>query len=147
MDRELEEKLGQAVRNADELQHKRVLFPHTRHMRELFESWELVEDLRNYKSKRQEFAVPGGKPGKKCYFSSYCGVNRMKGHHTGLDVVFHPEVLSIIRDHMLMVDDYVISPRIVIRENGVALVIAQYEQILGDRWLAFIDPASIEEKP
>ena len=55
-----------------------------------------------------------------------------------------PEIIDYIREHMVFSEGERISFEIVDR-GGTALVVARNSQIIGSRWLAFIESATIPQ--
>lgn len=60
-----------------------------------------------------------------------------------LDVRIGPAVAEIIERMDKVVDATHVFIDIMVRKDGTALVRAQYDHIIGDRWVAVIDPATI----
>lgn len=63
-----------------------------------------------------------------------------------LDVQPFPGVLTAIEKSMIS-SDYRIDFEAVVRDNGTALVLARYDRILGSRWIAVVDAATVGEIP
>jgi len=103
-----------------------VLLPEVRRLDELFEEVRPVEDVMRHK-RPEGFA--------------YCGVG--SPYHRSLDVKPRPELAEMLDGMML--DGLPFSYKIVVRSSGTALVMAEYTQIIGSRWLAIVDAAQVME--
>jgi hypothetical protein len=103
-----------------------VMLPEVRRLDELFEEVRPVEDVLRHRR-------PEG--------FSYCGVGGP--YHRSLDVRPRPELAEMLDGTML--DGLPFSYKIVVRSSGTALVMAEYVQIIGSRWLAVVDAAQVLE--
>jgi len=63
--------------------------------------------------------------------------------HESFEVKPKAFLIDWIKKNMLPVADDVFSYKVVARSSKQALLIVQYGRILGDRWLAYIDPKTI----
>lgn len=82
-------------------------------------------------------------PTERLNISPYCSVSDPLGVHWR-SMWVRPTLALWLKLHetMIKVDYDAIYFHIVIRTDG-ALVLAQYNQIIGSRWIALIDPATI----
>lgn len=81
------------------------------------------------------------------YISSFVSISGTRGHDA-LKADPRPEVLDYVRANMIQVDYDTIYFQIIV-QNGdpeTALVTAQYNQIIGSRWLAYIKTRTIPKK-
>lgn len=136
------EELAEARESAKRMM-KNVLFPTVSDFNDLFKRARVITGpFRDYKSQNVYTwkLIEGG----ECYLSSYCSVSGTAHGYSPLDVIPHDSVIGAIGANMLLSKNYRINFEIVIREGGGgALVVARYDQILGDRWLAIIDEQTV----
>lgn len=80
----------------------------------------------------------------KCYVTSYMAVDDVGciGYRS-MQVEAAPAVLDEIKSNMLHGSGDTIHFRVVVWDDGKALVMAEYSQIVGSRYLAIIDAATI----
>lgn len=114
---------------------KELAFPQKTRLAELFSAVHTGEpfpDKCQFPGKR--------KPG--IVIQGWCSV---RGKPPSLAVDCMPDVEAWIYQNMLQIDYDKIYFTITVRDNGTALVCAQYNQIIGDRWLALIDAADLDQ--
>lgn len=130
-----------------------IAFPEARVWRDVIVSETVVTDLRNYKSKHvkewacDEFLRNGRirKGTGRAYLESF-----MTGHHArrgSFDIVPTQQTIDYIAFKMMLSDQYRINLLYTVRDNGTALIYAQYNQISGSRWIAIIDASTIPRAP
>lgn len=127
---------------AAEAMGKKILFPDRHLFNELFLDAIIIPDfsLGKYTSNKVH-SWPLDSNGF-AHLSSFCPVRANKGG-SPLDVTPKVEVIKAIENNMLLSNDYTINFSIIVRDNGTSLLIAQYDKILGDRWLAILATRSI----
>jgi len=88
--------------------------------------------------------MPGwdSREGYTCALSNYCAINGVGGYH-GILVTPSDEVVQYFRDHVLHVPCDTLSFKVVVRDNGTALIIMNHSQIIGSHWLALVDADTI----
>lgn len=125
-----------------------VAFPEARVWRDVFESETIITSLQGYKSKHvkewkcDELLRHGGvsKGTGRAYLMSF--TSGYSGN-TWFDTVPTQKTIDYIGFKMLLCDQYRINILYTVRDNGTALIYAQYNQISGSRWLAIIDASTI----
>lgn len=70
--------------------------------------------------------------------SDYCSIDN-QGEHYSVKVKPHQHIIDFVKNNMIAVDYDSIYFKIIVHDNGWALVTAQYSQILGSHYLAYID--------
>jgi len=81
----------------------------------------------------------------RCRLSSGCSVRRPDAWQF-LQVEPREGLVEWIAENMLLADLDTISFEAVVRDDGTALLLASYSQIIGSRWLALV-PADTLPKP
>ncbi len=82
-----------------------------------------------------------GRPEPPLQLSSFCAISG-RPEYQCLRVKPKQEVIDWIRDNMLRINDH-LSFKVVIREDGEALVVVSHSCIIGSRWLALIDSTTV----
>ena len=77
-----------------------------------------------------------------CELSSYCSVDN-KGEFYYFYVKPRPSVVSCIEKNSLAINYESMYFKIVVREDGQALIAAQNNKIIGGPWLSMVDASSI----
>jgi hypothetical protein len=138
----MEETIRVALEGA-KLMMKDVMFKDARSFTDIFKKGRVIglEDDARGRRYHSWPLVEGG----HCHLMRFCSVKMNDGEHINLDVEPHDIVLANINKAMLMSKDYQIYFEIIVRADNTGLVIAKYDRILGDRWIAFIDADTIPE--
>lgn len=98
---------------------------------------------------RQEWTMIGdrtikGEHSETNVITSWCNIQgALAGKCPSLHVTPTAEIISWIRSNMLPIDYDHIYFQITIRDANQALVSAQYNTIIGSRWLALVDPWTV----
>lgn len=109
-----------------EWSEKQIAFPGLSDFNQLFE---VIDEPKTWKH------------GDLSVIGSFLHVKR--DNYQSMQVKPSKEVLDWIRDHMISVDYDTIVFQIVVHDDSNALVVAHYGQIIGSRYLAYIDAATI----
>jgi hypothetical protein len=133
--KDVESRIRDGIRSAV-ASGKPVMFPKARSFVELFLDAHAIADLSPGRY-RPKAVHRFGDPGREGTVSSFCSVS----DGAALDVTPRSPVLLGIQAAMLPA--YRIDFKVVVRPDGTALVAACYGEILGDRWLAIVDPQSV----
>jgi hypothetical protein len=117
---------------------RRVLFPKARALADLMSSalprkWLLRHTTRVV----HRWRLPVGEASLSSFFS----VSDVD--HDDLDVVPRPEVCEALRESLILSDRYSVYFKAVVHENGIAVIYANVDQILGSRILAVVHSRSI----
>ena len=91
----------------------------------------------------------GRRPGLRfCYVDARSAPRADDEPHVWfMDVRPAPAVAAVIQEMVSLIGDEDVFVEITLREDGSALALAKYNRILGSRWLAEIDPASVPRPP
>lgn len=122
--------------------YKPLAFPDALRFDELFESATPYDG--------QSRTVTHRRSGRdRATVTSYCTGRGAKGEHFALNVQPRRKVLDFINAEMLVVANDSIHFQVVDHDGGFSLVIVSYGQMIGSRWLAYVETASIprEERP
>ena len=126
-----------------ELNGRKIAFPDARSLADLFDDVIQI-DPRSGLQAPTVATFPSWDKGNrsKSYLSGYMTVGAGHSFH----VKPKSEVVEFIRNNMLHGSNDRIYFRVVVWENGEALVMAEYNQIIGSSYLAVIDAATIPTK-
>lgn len=152
---DIESKIQVGIARAS-LYQKAIMMPDVRKFEEIFATHTVIPELGSYKSKAAHTwkvleLLPDGKSRPNsgiAELSSFCPCDLAQSVHTErgwkyFDITATPQTIKTIFDNMLLVDQYVINIGISERDDGTALVFANYNMISGSRWLAIIDSSTI----
>lgn len=129
----IEEKIIKSIESAKEIWGKNIAFPEARRLQDIFTSFKQEESGVNFPKVILK--------NSKMRLSSYCNC----GNASYL-VTFRSKVVQWIADNMTFLPtDYTIYPKVIIRDNGTALITVDYSEIIGGRWLAIIRANSINQ--
>lgn len=121
-----------------------LAFPMAKRFEDIFEQWTPDQANKPHPWIWQDGGQKGfGGPwsGATTRVGPYCTVGGDTPRRS-LWVRLRPEVFEWVRANMLCLGG-AINFNVVVRQDGRALVVVQYDQIIGSRWLAEIDGASI----
>lgn len=127
---------------------RNIMLPDVKDFGQLFTRANLIKDLGQYRSQivRAWFFLDKNLSGKtftavaEC--TSFCNVSG-KGIRYSLDVSPTRDVLSIIENNMIMSDCYRYSFSVYIWNKREALVVCNYNLIIGSCYLAVVNPKTI----
>jgi len=143
---------GELVFPAD---HKPLYFPNAWKMEDLFiqwrekydKDWSPTPDMpAEYSDKFRkgygfDIEVNGKPPTYLNFYISHSGIH---GHFSTRGVP-RPEVVDFIKKGMLLIEHDTIHFSAVHRKNGETLITAQYNSIIGNRWLSLVTDCPKEE--
>ncbi len=134
-----------------------IAFPEIKTFSELFpeaqnhdvSGGKMCPALHEYETDEVEYTGKSRREFKgRCVLSSSCSVRRPDAWQF-LQVKPRDGMVEWIEKNMLLLDCDTISFEVVVRDDGTALLLAHYSQIIGSRWLALVDastlPAPLEE--
>jgi hypothetical protein len=126
---------------------KKVAFPDERDFRVLFPESSVFDfDNRNT---RQSWTVSEiDRNGVKLNIRSFCSVSDARKnamHRNPMNVQPSQAVLDYLAAALVV--SGTISFEVVIRSRKEALIVAQYSEIIGSRWLALVDPKTVPKFP
>jgi len=118
-------------------QGRNVLFPEARRLADVMES----AIPRQYLLRQATRVVHTWRldSGGVATLSSYCGVAKADN----LDVVPKPELVKRLGETLMLSNRYSIYSKIVAHDNGVAVLYAEYDQIIGSRIVAVVHSRSV----
>lgn len=127
-------------RNAKANLGHELVFPNLTRLADLFDEvreWEKdAPDLRPVQK-----LTPGRRA--SAVVGNYCIVRGLNGHEPGLQVRASEMLVTWLRANMIDVDYDRFHFGLVDHGNGFALLYVSYGQIIGSRWLAYIESATI----
>jgi len=119
---------------------KPLAFPNVKSFHELFTS------ARPYVSKTDINArgVRATRGGSEANTIGHYMVMRGRHGHEALYVSPSPALISYLSNHMLALGDRIYF-EVVFRDDNKALILARYNKIIGDKWLALVDASTVPE--
>lgn len=124
-----------------------LLFPWATRFEQLFETWGPTRDP-SWSTKIGWISTPGMHPAMKresMTITPFVSVREKGGGYRSFYAKPRAEVVTKLQRSMVISNYDQIGFQIVVRDARQALVSAQHSQIIGSRWLAFIDPKSIPQ--
>lgn len=121
-------------------QKKEVYFPEIKSFKELFNDYQ----FKHINTKAQYQDLGGG-----CHCSTHLSIMNTHTQPHFLYVELKPEIFKPVIETMYKIynDNDHISLEAVVRDDGTALIIVSYNQIIGSRWIAVIDASTIPTIP
>lgn len=137
---EVEKAIAEGIHTA-KLLMKNLIFPEAREFSDIFKGYKVITDLATYKDRVfHQWKDNDG----YCSLMAFCRVHgSTQGPDVHLDVDPKDRVVFEIGKRMALHSNFRINFEVVVRPGGSALVVAKYDQILGDRWIAIIDSSTI----
>jgi len=126
-----------------------LLWPEADSFRDLVYDVREIEDLSNYRSTaahafdvEDPYSRAKRKKRGRAELSSFCSVSG-GGERRHFDLKPHGRLVELVKENMMLLPDYTINLEVHIYEDGLALVSAHYNQIIGSRWIALVDAGTV----
>ena len=122
----------------------RYLFPDVTDFGELFDVVGAYPDVLKAPAPPPAHVFPLGRR-EAIVLSRFCSQEGAGPYRPSLAAVLKPERAAALRRELVVPGR--LSFRVVHRDDGTALVVASYDQLLADRWLALVPSASVPPAP
>jgi len=126
---------------------KELAFPEVKNLSDLFESAE----VRKPSGHSEKIKIWKGEdphdPNAETYLTDYCQVRYVDGGFGSLRLKPRERVVEYIDNNMIKIAYDTIHFEIVVYDDGTALVLVKYSQIIGSRWLAMVDASAVPREP
>ena len=122
---------------------KELAFPEAKSLSDLFESTEVRKPSESSEKIKIWKGEDPHDPQAETYLTSYCQVRRANGGFDFLHVKPRERVVEYIDNNLIKVAYDSIHFEIVVYDDGTALVLVKYSQIIGSRWLAMVDASTV----
>jgi hypothetical protein len=94
----------------------------------------MIEPREDPRAKTAKFVVPVG---------PYCVFKSKDGSYGSIYVMARKELEEYVRANMIRIEHDSLYYEIIEYDDGTALILVQYNQILGNRWLAIVDAKTL----